>query len=276
MSAHIVCGIVGSPKAGRAAEAGRAAAVAARLGRDLRSRAVLVHVDERRAARGIRLPRPGRKRRRRRLLKDTAAAAGFARDAALALKDGDPTDGLLDAARENDAELIVVATGGAGTASPVLIGGTASALMRRTRCPVVVVPNIAVAPLDVEGMRDVVCAFEGRATDTAVLALGADLADRLGGELHVVAAPEQLTDGDLGLDLQLHPADSSIDSSVHRVADAVRAGLIVVGPPDPVPALNVPLPIALVASGETPVVVLGARAELHIGSGHYEVAAGVS
>jgi nucleotide-binding universal stress UspA family protein len=273
MSAYIVCGIVGSP------EAGHAAAVAARLGRDLQSRAVLVHVDERRAPdRRIRLPRPGRTRRRRRMLKDTAATAGLADGAELALKDGDPADGLLAAAREYDAELIVVATGGAGTASPALIGGTASALVRHARCPVVVVPNTAVAPRDVEGMRGVVCAVEGRASDTAVLALAADLAARLGGELHAVAAPEQLTDGDLGLDLEVHPVASFIHAAVKGVAGAARAGLIVVGPPEggnPLPPLNVPLPVALVSDGERSVVVLSAEAELHIGSGHYELAAGV-
>lgn len=77
---------------------------------------------------------------------------------------------------------------------------------------------------------------------------------------------------------KVHPVGSSINADVKGIADAARAVLVVVGLPEgghPVPALNVPLPIALVADGERPVVVLGAEAELQMGSGHYELAAGV-
>jgi nucleotide-binding universal stress UspA family protein len=248
MSACIVCGVDGSH------EADRAAAVAARLARDLGSRAVLVHVQ----ARASRVPRPGRRRRRRRMLKATAAASCFPRDTHVRLESGDPTAELLTAAREEDAELLVVATGGLGTASPVLLGGTASALMRESPCPVV-------------------CAIEGRPGDAAVLGLAGDLATRLGGDLHAVS------DSDVGIDPRefsfdaaLHVVHAAADEAIKSVADHVRAGLVVVGAPnegDPGRGLNVPLAIALAADGDIPIVVLAGAAKLHVGSGHYELAA---
>jgi nucleotide-binding universal stress UspA family protein len=270
MSACIVCGVDGSH------EGDRAAAVAARLARDLGSRAVLVHVQ----ARASRVPRPGRRRRRRRMLKATAAASCFPRDTHVRLESGDPTTELLTAAREEDAELLVVATGGLGTASPVLLGGTASALMRESPCPVVAVPTRSVPPLDAQSVRDVVCAIEGRPGDAAVLGLAADLATRLGGDLHAVS------DSDVGIDPRefsvgaaLHVVHAAADEAVKSVADHVRAGLVVVRAPnegDPGRGLNVPLAIALAADGDIPIVVLAGAAKLHVGSGHYELAAGAA
>lgn len=267
MSACIVCGVDGSR------EAGKAAALAARLARDLHSRAVLVHVQER----ASRLPRPGRGRWRRRMLKATSSGCCFPGDTQFRLRTGDPTSELLDAAREEDAELLVVSTGGLGAASPVLLGGTATALMCDSPCPVVVVPTRSEPPLDAEAMRNVVCAIEGRPGDAAVLGLAGDLATRLGGDLHAVS------DSDAGIDAReldseapLHVVHAPGDDAVKRVADRVRAGLVVVGAPNdggPSLGLNVPLAIALAADGDIPLVVLTGAAKLQIGSGHYELAA---
>jgi nucleotide-binding universal stress UspA family protein len=254
--------------------------VAARLARDLGSRALLVHVQEeqRRPRLAPRIPRPRRSWRRRRLLKATARDCCFPPDVRVRLKRGDPTKELLATASEEDAELLVVASGGLGTASPMLLGGTASALMQTAPCPVVVVPARSVTPLDAESMREVVCALEGEAEDAAVLGLAADLAERLGSELHVVSrhgepnAPEGL-----GIDVEVHLAGTEpLPEAVKRVADRARAGLAVVGAPhysQPVSGLDVPLAIALAADGDTAVIVLTNAAKLHLGSGHYELAA---
>ena len=273
MSGCIVCGVDGSR------EAGRAAGVAARLARDLGSSAVLVHVQEepRRPRLSLRFPRPGRRWRRRRLLRDTAAECCFPPDNALRLKTGDPTTELLAGAREEDAELLVVSTGGLGTASPALLGGTASALMRSSPCPVVVVPTRSVTPLDAESMRDVVCALEGRPGDAALLGLAADLAARLGGELHAVTrSGDPIGAPGLGIDAQVHAVgEGPMDEAVRRVADEARAGLVVIGPPPASPppsGLSIPVAVALAADGDTPVVVLTDAAELYLGSGHYEFA----
>ena len=273
MSSCIVCGVDGSR------ESGRAAGVAARLARDLGSSAVLIHVQEepRRPRLSLRLPRPGRRWRRRRLLRETAAECCFPPDTRLRLKTGDPTTGLLAGAREEDAELVVVSTGGFGTASPALLGGTASALMRSSPCPVVIVPPRSVTPLDAESMRDVVCALEGRPGDTALLGLAADLAARLGGELHAVSrGGDPIGAPGLGIEAAVHPGgERSMDEAVRRVADEARAGLVLVGPPDarpPASGLSIPVAVALAADGDTPVVVLTDAAELYLGSGHYEFA----
>ena len=284
MSACILCGIDGSR------EAGRAAAVAARLARDLDARALLVHVDEDARLRrsGVRWPAPRRAWRKRRLLKATAEECCFPRGTEVRLERGDPTVALLTVAQAEDAELVVVSTGGRGTASPVLLGGTASALMRRCPCPVVVVPTTSVAPLYSDSMRNVICAVEGRPSDVPVIGLAADLARRLGAELHVVAgrepssgsgesAEDRLT-GVLegaGLDAHTHALALPTEDAVERVASEERAVLAVVGPPEagkPSSVLNGPVAIRLAAAGRTALVVLPGKAELQVGSGHYELA----
>jgi nucleotide-binding universal stress UspA family protein len=229
MSASIVCGVDGLR------ESARAAAVAARLARDLGSRAVLVHVDEdgRTGPLGA-MPRPGRARQRRRALRTTVAECCFPDGTEVRLRTGDPVAELMSVAAEEDAELIVVSTGGGGSASPWLIGGTVSALMRRAECPLVVVPARSVPPMEAEGLRDVVCALERGPWDEDVLQLAGDLAERLGGEMHV--------------------AD---EDDLKSAVDQRTAGLLVVGGPGDANGVSpMPLAIALAAKGEVPVVVL--------------------
>ena len=211
------------------------------------------------------------------MLKAIASGSCFPPDTRLHLRSGDPTRELLDAAREEDAELLVVATGALGTASPVLLGGTASALMLESPCPVVVVPTRSVPPLEAEGIRDVVCALEGRPSDPAVLGLAADLATRLEGRVHAVTDRDDAIDPrELGIDAVPHVVRAPADEALKGVADRVRAGIAVVGAPNaavPGSTLNVPLAIALAADGDIPVVVLTDVTELQAGSGHYELAA---
>jgi nucleotide-binding universal stress UspA family protein len=250
--------------------------VAARLARDLGSNAVLVHVDDRGGTRKLpRPPSPRRDRRRRKLLKATAAECCFPAGTRAKLATGDPTRELLATARVEDAELLVVSTGGLSTASPALLGGTASALIREAPCPVAVVPARSAPPLDAEGLRDVVCAIEGRPGDAAVLGLGSDLATRLGGELHTVANRDDAIDpGEFAIEAERHFVRGPLDGAVKRVASEVRAGLAVVrGPAAPasMDEPQIPLAIALAADGDVPVVVLTGVAQLHAGSGHYEL-----
>ena len=283
MSACILCGIDGSR------EAGRAAAVGARLARDLDARALLIHVDEDAARRRpVRWPAPRRAWRKRRLLKATANECYFPSGTEFRLEKGDPTAALLTVAEEQDAELVVVSAGGRDTASPVLLGGTASALMRRCPCPVVVVPATSVVPLDADSMRDVVCAVEGRPSDVPVIGLAADLARRLDAELHVVvgsesgvgtgeSAADRLTGAleGTGLEAHTHVLALPTDDAVDRVASEQRAVLAVVGPPEggePGSVLNGPVAVRLAAAGSTALVVLPSKADLQLGSGHYELA----
>jgi nucleotide-binding universal stress UspA family protein len=157
-----------------------------------------------------------------------------------------------------------------------------------------VVPAKSIPPLDTEGMRSVVCAVEGSETDVRALRLAADLAARLGGELHAVhghvtrevpthAEPAGWPDYERHTAAQrtltLAVVQAGVDARRHvvplpiheRVARQVRAGLTVVGPP----GLGGPTPLAirLAVEGSTALVVLPARAALETGSGHYELAA---
>jgi hypothetical protein len=123
-------------------------------------------------------------------------------------------------------------------------------------------------------MQGIVCALERRPIDAAVVGLAADLAARLGGALHVVVNESGVDAHDLGVDAQVHVLDVPTDEGLALVADEERAGLVVVGPvdeSDSSPAVEVPVAIALAALGERPVVVLTAAAELHFGSGYYEL-----
>jgi hypothetical protein len=125
-------------------------------------------------------------------------------------------------------------------------------------------------------MRDVVCAVEGRPSDAAVLGLAADLAARLGGELHVVSGDDETLTLE---EARLHVVRLPADEALAQVAEEERVGLAVVGPPDdsrPTAGLNVALAVALAADGDIPIVVLAAGAELYVGSGHYELAAGAA
>jgi nucleotide-binding universal stress UspA family protein len=281
MSTPILCGVDGS------SEAQRAASVAARLARDLGSRAVLVHVEEDPHKRplGLRWPRLGRAHRRRKVLRATAEECCFPSDTTLELRRGDPTAELMAVAERQDAELVVVSARGRSTAGPALLGGTAGALMRSCPCPVVVVPTKAIPPLDAEGMRSVVCGVEGRETDVRALRLAADLATRLGGELHAVHATESPEDEvnaeaertltfalvQTGVEARRHVLAQPMHEALERVARQERGGLMVVGPPDfGGPA---PLAIRLAAEGSTALVALPAEAELETGSGHYELTA---
>jgi nucleotide-binding universal stress UspA family protein len=296
VSATIVCGVHGS------GEAQRAASVAARLARDLSSRALLVHVEEDAHKRplGLRWPRPGRARRRRKVLRATAEECCFPSETELQLRRGDPTAELLAVAEKEDAELVVVSARGRAAAGPAPLGGTASALMRRCPCPVVVVPPKSIPPLDTEDTRSLVCGVEGRESDVRALTLAEDLATRLGGELHAVhgyqmgAAPtpeepsgspedeqHRVAERTLAfalvqarVDARRHVLPLPIHEALERVARQERAALIVVGPPDfGGPA---PLAIRLAAEGSTALVALPAEAELETGSGHYELTVSVA
>jgi nucleotide-binding universal stress UspA family protein len=147
----------------------------------------------------------------------------------------------------------------------------------------------------------------GEETDGAVLRLAADLAHRLGGELHAVhaydpaairpavhAAPGPPQDDDLRqsaeerLALALAEAGVAAEALVlpmppamalERVAEQLTAALIVVGSRGR-KKLGSPLqgsvPTELAAQGRAAVVVLPLGTRLEPGSGHYELVAGAA
>jgi nucleotide-binding universal stress UspA family protein len=271
-----------------------AASIAARLARDLDSSALLVYVLEKRGPLA-RIPSApiGRARRVRRTLRTAAEEHCFPERTTVRVTAGDPALTLMSVAGREDAELIVVSTGGRSTVGAGVMGSVASTLVRDAPCPVVVVPSATIAPLDTEGMRSVVCGVAGEDTDPEVLRLAEDLAVRLHGELHVVHAYEpgdadSPREAEQRLDLALEELQGRAYGTVvplqaaealTRVAAQRAAGLIVVGSRGRSKlgsALHGSVPTELAVDGRTAVVVLPLETRLEPGSGHYEVIAGAT
>jgi nucleotide-binding universal stress UspA family protein len=277
-----------------------AASIAARLTRDLDSRALLVYTSE--PAGLFR-----RTRRLRRRLERAAEEQGFPDATTIRVSAGDPGEQLTAVAEREDAELIVVTARGRSTLSTALLDRAATQLMRDAPCPVVVVPSDTVAPLDSEGLRAVVCGVAGEDTDAGVLRLAEDLALRRGGDLHaahaydprvvhppVAAAPGPLPDPGLADAAEQTLAKALEGAGVHasanvvplpaaraleRVAEQRNAGLIVVGSRGRGKLgslLHGSVPMELAAEGRTAIVVLPPGTRLEAGSGHYELAAGLA
>jgi nucleotide-binding universal stress UspA family protein len=296
MGNRIVCGVDGS------GGGWRAASVTASLARNLDLAAVLVHCREGNSRSPLSGPRGLRHARRtRKRVEATAGESLFPAGIEFRVRTGDAAKELLLVAEQKDAELVVVASGRRGHGSAVLLGGVASALMRRSPCPVVIVPRDGPPPSDADLTRSVVCPIESRPVDLQVLRLAGDLASRLGSALHVVhgyqhngAAPagatavpgrgiEKLHDAaERKLALALAAAEVAARPHVLALptADALlrvaerQAGMIVVGAPAPREAdalIGGHVAVPIVADARSPVVVLPPRADLAPGSGHYEL-----
>ncbi len=122
MSSGLVCGI------DRSATALAVAEVAAELAAQLGLRLVIVHVDN-----GSRLRRDRSSVEAAHAYLESVARALSLRGAELVLRRGSPARALLDATRDEDADLLVV---GAGARCRV-----AAAIAKHAHCPVVVVPR---------------------------------------------------------------------------------------------------------------------------------------
>lgn len=258
MSTSIVCGIDGS------AGGWRAVSVAAGLARALDVRAVMLHVIEdghTSAFGGLRRTVGARGTRRR--VKAIVEEYCFPADTGFHVRAGDPARELLLAAAQENAELLVVGSGRQGPGSAALIGGVASALMRKSPCPVVVVPRDVAPPAETRIKRSVVCGFETEETDVHVVRLATDLARRLGGSLQIVIGRAEAEAAP-----PTPPGDALLGVARRE------AGVIVVGPPGqraPGAIDGRDLALRVVAEACAPVVVLPPQARLDPGSDHYEL-----
>ncbi|HEU0024682.1 MAG TPA: universal stress protein [Thermoleophilaceae bacterium] len=300
---RLVCGI------GDLGAEQKVAGVAARLGADMGCGVTLVHVigSVHPLPLGLRPPGPLRARRARRELALVAGGRRFPPGTGVRIESGDPLDSLTEVAQEEDAELLVVGAREAGSATSLLPGGVTSALIRKSPCPVVVVPQEAVRPPEAGPIAAVVCGVEGEDLDVPVLRLAADLARRLPAELHAVHAYDPLVLGAIGMAAPAPPVDLDLreaaertllnaleeadvaahehvielppDLALRRIAGEERAGLIVVGARDRsklTSLLHGSVPMRLAGEGNTTLVVLPEAARLESGSGHYEVMHGAA
>jgi nucleotide-binding universal stress UspA family protein len=81
------------------------------------------------------------------LLGRTGEGPGRAR---IVIAEGAPVDAILDRAAQDDVQMIVVGTHGRTGFSRLLMGSVAEGVLRRARCPVVVMPYSAVADREPE------------------------------------------------------------------------------------------------------------------------------
>jgi nucleotide-binding universal stress UspA family protein len=292
---HIVIGI------DHAAGGERAAATGAQLSRDLRREAVLVHVLRARRAgfRGAVSIGVGHEVRR---LRAIVNEHGLPSGTRVALCRGDPAEALINFTKADDAELMAVGSRGLHELGDAVLGSVSSTLMRTAPCPVVVAPPAIRPPVAPMSLRPVVCGVEGSDRDQESLRLAADLARRLGSELHAVhacsprpvalgAAPvtppvmPDLTEAaeatleravaDAGVKARKCVVPSPAKNGLLNLADDLDAGLLVIGSQGRGrlgSALLGSVAIQLTAESRIPVVVLPAGALLEGGSGHYEVA----
>jgi nucleotide-binding universal stress UspA family protein len=283
MNSCIVCGL------DETSGSRHAASIAARLARDLDSRAVLLHVMEGGSfLQHVPPARMGRTRRMRRSLKALADEHCFPDHTHIRVKTGHAATTLIAVAQREDAELVVVAAGGRSTVSTGLLGSVSSTLMREAPCPVVVVPNETIAPLDAEGMRSVVCGVADDDADPTTLRLADDLANRLGGQLHAVHAYDEAelrqpaearlarALEEAGIDAHGVVVPAPPAEALKRVAEQHKASLLVVGFGGRSKIASIVLgsvPTTLATEGRTAVVVLPQGTRLEPGSGHYELVA---
>lgn len=296
MDGHIVCGIEHSSGGDRAVATG------GQLARDVRCDVVLVHVlrATRHEHRGGAIAIGAAEELR--WLRGLSREYGLAPSTRVAVFGGDPAEALIDAARAENAECIVVGSRGLHELGDAVLGSVSCALMRTAPCPVVVAPPALPVPLVPMSLRPVVCGVEGSDTDQSTLRLAADLALRLGAALHAVHAfnPRPVAPGPAAVMPPVMPAlseaaEATLEHAVTeagvearrcvvssppaegliRVADETGAGLIVVGSPGRGKlgsAILGSVAIQLAAEARVPVVVLPPNALLEGGSGHYEVA----
>jgi nucleotide-binding universal stress UspA family protein len=295
MKGSVVCGVDLWPRSEEVAR------LAVSLADELDGHASIVHVTHG-AGRRSAAPTLGQARELRRLVTLVERLGGAERSATL-LRAGEPAPELLEAARELDAELLVVGSRGLREIGSALLGSVSCELMREAPCPVVVVPPVCALPLD--GVRSVVVGVYGGERDLPLLRLAADLAGRLRASLHAVHAfqlhPGAVGAGALAPAPPLAPdvrdaAEKTLEHAVdeagvrarksvvelpaaealERAADQEGAGLIAVasqGHGKLHSVLHGSVTVCLAAEAPAPVLVLPPAAELGAGTGHYELSA---
>ena len=186
-----------SPQSRRALDA------AAALAKDLGVGIVLAH-----AAADRREALPGTRRRTRQVIEATDEVAELSAWAESARADGlpvaaveapgDPAEVILQAAKDHQCSMVVLAASGKGLARTLLLGSTAREVLRRSRRPVLVVPHRAGKPREGEGRpgKAIVAGLDLSSESEAACGVAFALAKDLGAVVrlvHVVELPVPFT-----------------------------------------------------------------------------------
>jgi nucleotide-binding universal stress UspA family protein len=108
---------------------------------------------------------------------------------------GEPAQVLLEAAREEDAALVVVGSRGRGALRSAFLGSVSHEVGGRARCPVVVVPtgtDDLSGPPAADADGSVVCGVDGSPQALAAVGVARQLAARLGLRLVIVHARQNV------------------------------------------------------------------------------------
>lgn len=123
-------------------------------------------------------------------------------DVPLVLREGDPVSEILAQATETAADLVVMSTHGRSGFDRLTLGSVAYKVLRKSPCPVLVVPAQAPAPeARFEGYRRVICATDFSDDSARALDFALSIAERAGSRLtlvHVVEVAEnpEVVEGD--------------------------------------------------------------------------------
>lgn len=215
---------------------------------------------------------------------------------------GSPVEQLLEAARDEQAELMVVGSRGRGALTSAVLGSVSRELARQAPCLVVIVTPRAIEHQrtwrdDYRSESSIVCGVEDSERSLRAARLAADLAGRLGDRLLVVHAREGVTElppfapegGAAALPPAAQEALDSIDAdaelvlefgppayALESIATGRQARLIVVGARaigDLRSAMLGSVSSQLVRLAGCPLVVLPEHAEIAPGSSNYELQA---
>jgi nucleotide-binding universal stress UspA family protein len=106
--------------------------------------------------------------------------------------EGDPAPTIRTVAAEDEPELLVLGSRGHGALRSALLGSVSREVAAGTRLPVVVVPSGQSSSTDVRENESVICGVDGSDASLAAVALGGELATRLGLRLVIVHARQNL------------------------------------------------------------------------------------
>jgi len=196
---------------------------------------------------------------------------------------GLPVLGLLEIAKNEDAELLVVGSRDRARLAAAFLGSASRAMTEVAPCPVVVVPPTAVsekgyARIPDDARRNVVCGVRDDESAQRALRFANDLSRRLGDPLVAVLEPDassyphvlaELRDG-----VKVRECEGGLSFALKEVAKTEQAGLIVLGSrgAGPLRSLFSASP-QLLREAPAPVVLLPDCAEIAPGTDHYELSA---
>jgi len=106
--------------------------------------------------------------------------------------EGEPAPTIRKVAAEDEPDLLVIGSRGHGALRSALLGSVSREVATETRLPVVVVPSGRPSSTDTPGGESVICGVDGSESALAGVALGGQLATRLGLGLVIVHARQNV------------------------------------------------------------------------------------